>query len=558
MTNNVNTANTYSQFLQIPKLQTLPAEKTNNSPDPKNKPIAAVSLNQLEKEEKSNAFTKTVASIAIISGVVGLIIAKGASSKFYKNINSYMQTLDDKIYEYTQKHKSLNYVQKGYLNFNKGLRKVLDWLKSANNVTAMKDSAFKWFCSKTYLTKPMDWVTRQFKKLTILTSKHAYENARNITDNNIAHLREFIPLLSKTNPKEAEKLNTLLGKLEGQISSITNATTRNNRLKDIEKSTKDIGNKVGSELWQIAKNRSKRNLEKLRLYRTEVHAAPGKMNLTKDLQEAQRDFTFNIEDITKIMKDAKDELGQIIRAEDKESRSILRMLNKQIKKYSKLSGSNEANHRSSLTSEMLNNISKLENPQIMSKYSEETQQLFRLQLNEIKAALSNADNKGTIEQILSLLNTSGFRTANPQAYNKAKALTKEIRSATNNAFENELKLYDKFAEYSVGSAPTDVLGLILPLVIGGYAISKGDNKDEKVSATLKAGIPILGGIATTFVATAKMMTNMQGLIIGGLTGIVLNALGSKADEKYKEYKENNLFAQKAIAAYKNSISSKSA
>ena len=120
----------------------------------------------------------------------------------------------------------------------------------------------------------------------------------------------------------------------------------------------------------------------------------------------------------------------------------------------------------------------------------------------------------------------------------------------NKAFENELKLYDKFAEYSVGSAPTDVLGMVLPAGLAGYAISKGDDKDARISATLKSGIPILGGVATTFIAAAKMMTNIQGILLGAVATVVLNAIGSKADEAYKEYKERSLFAQKAIAAYK--------
>ena len=102
-------------------------------------------------------------------------------------------------------------------------------------------------------------------------------------------------------------------------------------------------------------------------------------------------------------------------------------------------------------------------------------------------------------------------------------------------------------------APTDAVGMLLPIILGGYAVSKGENKDEKLSATLKAGIPIIGGVATTFIAAAKMMTNMQGLLIGMATGLVLNALGSKADESYKRYQENSLFTQKAIAAYKQSM-----
>lgn len=548
MANNIDTSSPYKQFLQIPNAQAKTDVSTQNpNLSIPNAPIASISLESIEKEEKSNAFTKTVASVAIIGGIIGLVFAKGLSGKFFKQLNSHLQRMDDKIYEYTQKYNSLSTLQKFYLNFTKKTKNVLEWLKGGNNITAMKDSGFKWLCDKLYLTKPMNWVTEQFKKLTVLTSKKAYENARNVTDTNIAKLRELIPLLKE---EDAATLKILLQKLETQISGITNATTRNQRLKAVEQATSDVGEKVGKELWQITKNPTKENLEKLRLYRTDVHSAAGKEALTNELQKAQRDFTFNIEDKTKILKEAKEELGQIIKADDKEARAVLRKLTSQIKQYASLSGNNEAQKRSALITDIEQTLNSLSKESILSKYSEDTQKLFNLQINEIRTVLNNTDQKGTIEDILVLLNKSGFREANPNAYNRAKVLTNEIRNVTNKAFENELKLYDKYAEYSVGSAPTDVLGLILPIALGGYAISKGDDKDEKISATLKAGIPILGGIATTFIATAKMMTNMQGLVLGAVAGLLLNALGSKADEQYKEYKENNLFVQKAIAAYK--------
>lgn len=549
MINYPSNSNVYNQFLRFQTPQSQPAaQKRPNAPYLKNAPITAITLKQI-KEDKNNEFTKAVAAIAIFGSIAGLFLTKGLPKNFYQKINSYLQVMDDKIYEYMQKHPSMNLLQKGYLNFNKGVRKILEFMKCGNNITAIKDIAFKWFCDKIYLKKTMDWITRQFKKITTRTSTQAYQNARNIADINIAKLRELIPTIRQTDPKTATKLTALLRDLENQVHGITNATTRSARLKEIQKSTANIGDNVGSELWQIIKNPSKENLEKLKLYRTEVHAAAGKESLTGKLREAKRTFTFNVDDKTKILKNAQTELGQIIKIEDVESRTILRKISKRIKEYSQLSGSNEAVNRTKLVKEMQKELQNLKN--ITSQnYNQETQKLINAQINEIADMLKMTDQKGTIEEILTLLNKSGFKTAHLDEYNRAKVLTNEIRNTTNKAFETELKLYDKYAEYSVGSAPTDVVGIIVPMVLGGYAISKGDNKDEKVSATLKAGIPIIGAVATTFVAAAKMMSNMQGLLLGSVAGLALNLLGSKTDETFKKYNENRLYAQKAIAAYK--------
>lgn len=550
MINYPSNSNVYNQFLRFQTPQSQPAaQKRPNAPYLKNAPITAITLKQI-KEEKNNEFIKTVAVIAILSSIAGLFLTKGLPKNFYQKINSYLQVVDDKIFEYMQKHPSMNLLQKGYLNFNKGLRKVLEVMKCGNNITAIKDVAFKWFCDKVYLKKPMDWITKQFKKITVRTSTQAYQDARNIADTNIAKLRELIPIVRQRNQKAAAELTILLQDLENQVHGITNATTRSTRLKGIQQATTNIGDNVGSELWHIIKNPTKENLEKLRLYRTEVHAAPGKEALTSKLREAKRTFTFNVDDKTKILTNAKIELGQIIKTEDVESRTILRKISKQIKEYSQLSGSNEAVNRTKLVNEMQKELQNLKNAITSQKYSQETQKLINLQINEIETILKMTEQKGTLEEILILLNKSGFKTSHLDDYNRAKLLTSEIRNTTNKAFETELKLYDKYAEYSVGSAPTDVVGIIVPMVLGGYAISKGDNKDEKVSATLKAGIPIIGAVATTFVAAAKMMSNMQGLILGGLAGLALNLVGSKTDETYKKYNEDKLYAQKAIAAYK--------
>ena len=550
MTNNLNLSNTYKQFLAV-QSQSVGAQCSDMSVSLQNDApsIAAVKICDTPEEKKGHALTKAVATVAIAGAIVGLFFAKGLSSKFYKNIDSYIQKIDDKIYEYTNKHKTLSVLQYVYLKFNEGVRSFLEWCKIGNNITAARDAGFMGLCDKIGLGKPMRWITKQFKKLTVATSKTSYEKARNVADSNIAYLRGFIPELKKINPEKAGELESLLSKLEGEISNITNATSRAERLSKIEAATKDIGAKVGKDFNILLHRPKKRNWEKMLLYRTEVHSAKGRERLLNELKSAQRGFTFNIDDQTKIMNELANEIGRVLNPKDAESRNILRQLRKQIKQYSSLAGETEIQARNNLISSMNICLEDLSANIARAKYSEESQYLFNEKLSEIKEILTHSSDKGTIEDILGILNSS-FKTQNPKLYNQAKSLTDEIRSVTNKAFENELKLYDKFAEYSVGSAPTDVLGMVLPAGLAGYAISKGDDKDARISATLKSGIPILGGVATTFIAAAKMMTNIQGILLGAVATVVLNAIGSKADEAYKEYKERSLFAQKAIAAYK--------
>ena len=549
MLNSTNATNLYTQFMDVQK------HPQSSIPNVAKRDgfIASTQLNTHEDQEKNgHALTKAVASIAIIGGVIGFLFTRNGSSKFYKKINAYVQKLDDKISEYKQKNPQLTAIQNVYFKLSQGWKKIFEWIGATNNLTAAKDIGFRALCDKIYLTKPMNWITNQFKKITIATSRKAYEKARNITDNNIAELRKILPDIKDIQLRKT--MEEYINKLQQEVSGITTATTRQQRLERIEANTQNLGKEVGEELLDIVKDLKNKG-EKLRLYRTEVLASKGKKELADELRTARRSFTYDINDKTKELNTICDFVRQAVKNEDYDSKVILKDIRKLIKKYSSVKGEKEKTERLEVIKELNSKVAQLKNQFTKNgKYSQETQKVIEGKTEEIISILDNTtDDMGTIEKMLTALKTAGFKKENPKACARATALTKEIKKAAETAFDSEMKLYDKFAEYSVGSAPTDAVGMLLPIILGGYAVSKGENKDEKLSATLKAGIPIIGGVATTFIAAAKMMTNMQGLLIGMATGLVLNALGSKADESYKHYQENSLFTQKAIAAYKQSM-----
>ena len=549
MLNSTNATNLYTQFMDVQKHPQSSIPNVAKRDDF----IASTQLNAHEDQEKNgHALTKAVASIAIIGGVIGFLFTRNGSSKFYKKINAYVQKLDDKISEYKQKNPQLTAIQNVYFKLSQGWKKIFEWIGATNNLTAAKDIGFRALCDKIYLTKPMNWITNQFKKITIATSRKAYEKARNITDNNIAELRKILPDIKDIQLRKT--MEEYINKLQQEVSGITTATTRQQRLDRIEANTQNLGKEVGEELLDIVKDLKNKG-EKLRLYRTEVLASKGKKELADELRTARRSFTYDINDKTKELNTICDFVRQAVKNEDYDSKVILKDIRKLIKKYSSVKGEKEKTERLEVIKELNSKVAQLKNQFTKNgKYSQETQKVIEGKIEEITSILDNTtDDMGTIEKMLTALKTAGFKKENPKACARATALTKEIKKAAETAFDSEMKLYDKFAEYSVGSAPTDAVGMLLPIILGGYAVSKGENKDEKLSATLKAGIPIIGGVATTFIAAAKMMTNMQGLLMGMATGLVLNALGSKADESYKRYQENNLFTQKAIAAYKQSM-----
>ena len=119
----------------------------------------------------------------------------------------------------------------------------------------------------------------------------------------------------------------------------------------------------------------------------------------------------------------------------------------------------------------------------------------------------------------------------------------------NNAIGSELNSFDKLAELQVGSLPTDILGILGPTALGTLLVVSSKDKNERISKTLTQGVPILGGVGVTYYGTTRGWTGAKNLILGLVTGYLLNVIGSKADDLYKKYAEKQSIMKTAYDAW---------
>ena len=110
--------------------------------------------------------------------------------------------------------------------------------------------------------------------------------------------------------------------------------------------------------------------------------------------------------------------------------------------------------------------------------------------------------------------------------------------------------YEKMSELRVGSAPTDILGIFVPIGIATWLVTNAKTKDERVSKTLTQGIPILGGIATTYYGTTRMFTGPKNIAMGLGTAYALNIIGTQMDNWYKSYCEKQSLFKATLASLK--------
>ena len=87
----------------------------------------------------------------------------------------------------------------------------------------------------------------------------------------------------------------------------------------------------------------------------------------------------------------------------------------------------------------------------------------------------------------------------------------------------------------LGSAPTDVLSILATVGTVGWFLGKSKDKDERISAGLKYGIPAIGAIATSLYCTARLISGGKAMAFGLLSGWIMNKMGVIVDDTRKKF-----------------------
>lgn len=122
----------------------------------------------------------------------------------------------------------------------------------------------------------------------------------------------------------------------------------------------------------------------------------------------------------------------------------------------------------------------------------------------------------------------------PKSYNKLERKTAKALKSLNKSISTENnKFFDKLRDLTLGSAPTDVITILSSILGVGVGLTMADNKDERVSATLRAGVPVVGGVATALLMNISLISGFTALAGGLISTKVLNTLGVKLDDTRK-------------------------
>ena len=226
---------------------------------------------------------------------------------------------------------------------------------------------------------------------------------------------------------------------------------------------------------------------------------------------------------------------KVIAPDDTKSRGILKEIIHELKQYRSLSGLDENISRETLVQNIEAKIQSIitqmkENPMYKEKSFDEITKLAQNIANTVMAG-----EKGKLQEALTylkaLLPRNEYLKIRRQVYKTSEQLNKVTNA------EGDL-YFDKLRDITLGSALTDItFGMVSPLAMMGVVIAADDTAKERISSTLKLGIPLLGGIATSTAFLFMLASGGRAMALSALSGLILNRLGTLADNALNTHQE---------------------
>ena len=522
----------------VQRTQEKPAAPKLSDPKYATGKIASVQIKDVQREKTGHrGLIGLSIGATVLGGIAALfVLTKGFSGGFYRKIANLSDDLKKRAYDLTADVQNPTTWQKIKLTGTKIMQPVLDSFQSISNINVLKDGGVMLAAKWLKLTPVVDKINNVFKGIVLKTQRNTYNEAEYAT---IKFVNVVDKIAKDTKNKELEQLASDIRK---KYSPTFGTDAHYGRSEKFWESIKLLHGRVWNTLLQTRKNK---DISKYKSYITLDLTAPKRMGIKKELLEAKKYITNGIEDNYKALKNELKRIKINVKTKDEKAVDYVQKLSKGFEIYRKLNGTKEAVERA----EVAKRAEKVMEEMLV--YMERNQNI-----SDIEEAVKNIRNilnpefskKGKAQEIVTIVknqfgkNSSEYLSVTQNLENFSKKLDKAINT--------EMDAYEKMSELRVGSAPTDILGIFVPIGIATWLVTNAKTKDERVSKTLTQGIPILGGIATTYYGTTRMFTGPKNIAMGLGTAYALNIIGTQMDNWYKSYCEKQSLFKATLASLK--------
>ena len=469
---------------------------------------------------------------ALLLTVIGLFtLSKGFSGNVARRLRKISDGAKKAIYDLTTQSQELTESQKIKLGLHKGVQHFADAMQASSNISAIKDSAMLKLLKKMRLQPMVNSVDRFFKNKLILKTKNvAYNEAEYATIQFCNYLEKLAK--QKNAPELAQKAKQIMADYSAKFS----APNHIKRSEEAWESMQGLHSDVYNRLFK-PKGGFFKNLKQFRSYITTDLIAPRRNVIDREIRQAKAGISNNLTDVNGAIKEAFNDLKVSINPRNDKAVDIVKKINKLLEEGKNLKGATEAQTRARLFADIKVNLDELSGIAQKDIKDPNDLKLARQRIAKFYDIIKpDFYKKGLAQEAITDVKNMFEQGAQSKEYQLAHKYMKTMNTKLNNAIYQEMNVYEKMAELAVGSAPSDILGILAPTALGVGMIVNADNKDERISKTLTQGVPILGGVGVTYYGTVRGYTGAKNLMLGLGSGWILNIIGTKVDEYVKKYR----------------------
>lgn len=486
-----------------------------------------------EQEKKGNRLGYKIAKVALIAGFGLFALMKGTPAPVRRKVTEWVGSLESKISK-MGKSKNLSKLQVVYLKTLRKARTLAGYSKALFNTAPLKDVlVIKALKKVPVLDRFGQRITDLFEKISFKTSNNSYSKTLVHFDSMYDTIAEASKKLS---PEVAAKVQAEVDLIKLNMDTGFSKRPRKERFINTKESLNGIFNAV----WNETYSHLGKFLASKKSYTTfcsEELTMKQKIKLSEEVRAISSQITNDVNDYYNASNKIIKQIDTFIDYTDPNSREKIQKIKNTLNAYKKSVEAGQKNKniiKSEQFPESLQDLNKYIKES--KKYSPETTQAISKAIENLHEVLVN-DKKGAIQNILyyfkASMPNSEYRKLKKEIYKAVNSLNKSIDLETD-------KLFDKERDLKIGSAPTDVLGVLSSIGIVAYGLTRAENKDERISVAVKYGVPTIGAVLIALYCTVGLISAGPSLVIGFASGLAMNKLGVILDKKRKEYQEKPL------------------
>lgn len=489
------------------------------------------------KSHKKRNLAFAVGSSALMVGGGVMLLTKGLPKNTQKYLESFKKFLEKKL-----EKSNIKGADSWSEFWEYSIRKVDSFIEksqSINNFTSLKDVIFKNLMDRNKHTKKIHKnITDFFERLARNTVLKSYKSTNKKFNRMYEIFDNLDKSILKSNPEEIIKYNgkeytkreliELAQNHRKHIKASVDKFTSKDELWSRYKYIKDATSALYSHFWDKLSNNflSKDNIflkkEMWQSYIPDVQIMGNKKSLNEKVTAIRNCISYTDKDKTKIISNHLKALKNLVSPADKDGLGIIRKLEWFLDNPEGLNA-NKENFVKALNSLKELNFEKGLDETVIQNYAKQRELNIDSILN-----LLNGKHSGELQEMLDI-----YRIVAPYELAQSKAES-AVKKAVN-SFDKSLKtettdFFDKIRDLRLGSAPTDIISIIAPTAMIGYGLCEAADKNERISVVNKAGIPILGSIATSLLCTTQLISGGISLALGAVTGAIFGFVGGKVDD----------------------------